>query len=185
MRARSHGCRMWSALPSPGARDSTCGRWLSLRSARWLLVNPGETLFLPANLTHKVITLESYIGVGGFFIALPNCLRLLSHWIFHAPLWSKRDLTGDFDDLVGEIAHSVRDLLMRLRRASLRERRRWGYDYLEQSAAAFIETCPIGQLRSLWSDPRFRRVAEVMPAPWPQSLPRRQTRSVCSPQSFV
>jgi hypothetical protein len=159
--------------------------WLSLRSARWLLVNPGETLFLPANMTHKVITLESYIGVGGFFLALPNSLRLLSHWIVRAPLWSKCDLTGEHDNLVGEIADSVRDLLMHLRRASMRERRQWGYDYLERSSAAFIETCPIGQLRSLWSDPRFRRVAEVMPAPWPESLPRRQSRSVCSPQSFV
>ena len=78
--------------------------WLSLRSARWFLVNPGETLFLPANMTHKVITLESYIGVGGFFLALPNSLRLLSHWIVRAPLWSKYDLTGEHDNLVGEIA---------------------------------------------------------------------------------
>jgi hypothetical protein len=144
--------------------------WLSLRSARWLLVNPGETLFLPATMTHKVITLDSYVGVGGFFLALPNCLRLLAHWILRAPLWSKRDLTGEHDYLVGDIAETVRDLLMQLRRASMRERRQWGHDFLESSAVAFIKTRPIGQLRSLWSDPRFRRVADVIPAPWPSRL---------------
>ncbi|HSY86185.1 MAG TPA: hypothetical protein VLA85_06400 [Verrucomicrobiae bacterium] len=178
-----YGLQDVERAPVEGRARFDMQSWLSLRSARWLLVNPGETLFLPANMTHKVITLESYIGVGGFFLAIPNSLRLLSHWIVRAPLWSKRDLTGEHDNLVGEIADSVRDLLMHLPRASMRERRQLGYDYLERSAAAFIETCPIGQLRSLWSDPRFRRVAEVMPAPWPESLPGRQSRSVCSLQS--
>lgn len=141
--------------------------WLSLRSARWFIVKAGDTLFLPAHLTHKVVTLEPYIGVGGFFIALPNCLRLLAHWIARGPLWSKRDLTGESDELIAEIARSVREAILRLRRASLKERRRWGYDYLEQSAEAFIRTCPASRLRLLWSDERFRSVADVIRAPWP------------------
>jgi hypothetical protein len=144
-------------------------KWLSLRSARWLLVNPGETLFLPAHLTHKVITLEPYIGLGGFFIALPNSLRLLSHWIIRGPLWSKRDSTGHRDELLGEIAQSVRDAVLRLRGASLEEREQWGYDYLEPSAQHFIRTCPAAQFRKLWADPRFRCVAETIREPWPLS----------------
>jgi hypothetical protein len=147
-------------------------RWMSMPSARWLVVNPGETLFLPATMTHKVITLEPYIGVGGFFLALPNCLRLLSHWISHAPLWSKGDLTGENDNLVAEIAETIRELLMELPRSSTRQRRQWGHDYLEPSAAHFIATCPARQLRLLWSDPRFRRVAELIDGPWPAALPR-------------
>jgi len=180
-----YGLQDVERVPVNGRARFDMQSWLSLRSARWLLVNPGETLFLPANMTHKVITLESYIGVGGFFLALPNCLRLLSHWIVRAPLWSKRDLTGEHDNLVGEIADSVRDLLMELRQAPARERRQWGYDHLESSAAAFIETCPTGQLRSLWSDPRFRCVADAIPAPWPRSLRRGQTPSAYLPQGFV
>lgn len=141
--------------------------WLSLRSARWFLVGPGQTLFLPAHMTHKVITLERYIGVGGFFIALPNCLRLLSHWIVRGPLWLKQDATGHRDELLGEIAQSVRDLVLRLRNASPQERARWGYDYLARSAETFIRTCPASRLRALWSDPRFRPVADAIRAPWP------------------
>lgn len=142
-------------------------RWLSLRSARWFLVSPNETLFLPSHLTHKVITIEPYIGVGSFFIALPNCLRMLSHWIIRGPLWSKRDSTGHSDELIGEIAHSVRDTVMKLRDASQIERLKWGYDYLERSAKHFIKTCPAAQFRTLWSDPRFRCVADTIHAPWP------------------
>ena len=108
-----YGLQDVERVPVRGRARFDMQSWLSLRSARWLLVNPGETLFLPASMTHKVVTLDSYIGVGGFFLALPNCLRLLSHWIVRAPLWSKRDLTGEHDNLVGEIADSVRDLLER------------------------------------------------------------------------
>ncbi|MFI5017665.1 MAG: hypothetical protein ACHQHK_06945 [Dongiales bacterium] len=180
-----YGLQDVERVPVRGRARFDMQSWLSLRSARWLLVNPGETLFLPASMTHKVVTLESYIGVGGFFLALPNCLRLLSHWIVRAPLWSKRDLTGEHDNLVGEIADSICDLLSELRRASARERRQWGYDHLANSAAAFIAACPAGQLRSLWSDPRFRSVAEAIPAAWPLSLRQQRNRHAYLPQSFV
>ncbi len=170
MKGARHGLEDVERTPVQGRARFDMQSWLSLRSARWFLVNPGETLFLPANMTHKVITLDSYIGVGGFFLALPNSLRLLSHWIARAPLWSKRDLTGEHDNLVGEIADTISDFLTALPRAPLRERRQWGYDYLEPAAAAFIETCPAARLRSLWSDPRFRCVAEAIPAQWPEYI---------------
>ena len=158
-----HGLQDVERLPTPGRARFDMERWLSLRSARWLLVNPGETLFLPANLTHKVVTLESYVGVGGFFIALPNCLRLLSHWINHVPLWSKLDKTGALDGLVGEIAGTAEKSLYRLRRASSVQRRRWAYDYVGPAAAYFFATQSKSNLRRLQADARFRRVAEAIP----------------------
>ena len=180
-----YGLQDVERIPVRGRARFDMQSWLALGSARWLLVNPGETLFLPATMTHKVVTLESYIGVGGFFLALPNCLRLLAHWILRAPLWSKRDRTGEHDNLLGEIAESTRALLMELRSASAQERRRWGHDFLPGAAAAFLARCPARDLRTLWSDPRFRRVAEAIPAAWPRSLPRAQTSSAYLPQTFV
>lgn len=147
--------------------------WLALPSARWCVVNPGQTLFLPAHLTHKVITLERYIGVGGFFLALPNCLRMLSHWITRVPLWCKGDPTGRYDHLLGDIAALVRQSMRRIGRASAAEQRRWGYDFLEASARDFIATCPRSRLRMLWQDPRFRCVADAIPAPWPLPASRK------------
>jgi hypothetical protein len=169
----------------PGQARFDMESWLSLRSARWFLVSPNDTLFLPANLTHKVITIEPYIGVGGFFVALPNCLRVLSHWITRGPLWSKRDSTGHSDPLIGEIAQSVRDAVLKLRGASRSERLKWGYDYLEQSARFFIKTCPAAQLRMLLSDPRFRCVADAVSAPWPLPVIRRSRSNVIQSSSVL
>jgi len=171
-----YGLQDVERVPVTGKARFGMETWLSLRSARWFIVNAGETLFLPGHLTHKVITLEPYIGVGSFFVALPNCLRLLAHWIVRGPLWSKRDSTGERDELLAEIAQSVRDAILRLRRASLKERRQWGYDFLEQSAEAFIKTCSADRLRLLWSDPRFRSVADTIRAPWPASSGREPDR---------
>jgi len=154
-------------VPVYGRARFSMETWLSLRSARWFLVRPGQTLFLPAHFTHKVITLEPYIGVGGFFVALPNSLRLLAHWILRGPLWSKRDATGHRDELLGEIADSVRSTIVALREGRQSERERWGYDHLPAAAAHLVARCTAGELRLLWSDPRFRAIAETVAAPWP------------------
>lgn len=164
-----HGLQDVDRIPLAGKARFDMETWLSLKSARWFLVNAGETSFLPAHLTHKVVTLERYVGVGGFFIALPNCLRVMSHWVSRIPLWSKRDLLGERDGLLGEIAHSVRDKILSLRGGSRNERLRWGYDYLNRSAEHFIRTCPPAKLRMLQFDPRFRSVADAIDAPWPGS----------------
>ena len=54
--------------------------FLSLKSAKWFLVSDGQMLFLPGNYAHKVFTIERYIGVGGFYVTLPNALRTVSRW---------------------------------------------------------------------------------------------------------
>ena len=52
-----------------------------VRSARWFTISTGETLFLPGNLTHKVITLGRYMGISSFYVGLPNALTSASRWI--------------------------------------------------------------------------------------------------------
>lgn len=141
--------------------------WLSLPSARWLLVEPGQTLFLPASMTHKVVTLGRYIGVGGFYISLPNCLRLMAHWILHIPLWSKRDAAGEFDFLLSDIAETVTKTILEAPSKPQSERELLGFDYLKISAQHFIETCSAKQMRQLWVDPRFRCIADTIDVRWP------------------
>lgn len=65
--------------------------FLSLPSASWFVIRAGETLFLPGSLAHKVITLEPYIGIGGFHVTLPGYLRSLRRWILHDTLNIKQD----------------------------------------------------------------------------------------------
>jgi hypothetical protein len=156
-------------VPIVGKPRFDMDSWLSLPSARWCVVNAGETLFMPGHLTHKVVTLEPYIGVGGFYLALPNCLRLLAHWIIHGPLWSKRDARGERDELLAEIAETTRHAILRLRQSPLAKQEQSGYDHLERSAEIFLDACRRDHLRLLWSDPRFRCVADVIPASWPHA----------------
>ena len=55
--------------------------FLTLESSTWALVSEGETLFLPGKYTHKVFTLEKYIGIGGFFVSFPTMLHTFERWL--------------------------------------------------------------------------------------------------------
>ncbi len=102
--------------------------FLRLKSARWFTVKSGETLFLPGHLTHKVITLEKYVGFGSFYVALPNYLRTISRWIIHRPLWSLHARSND--RLIPQLAKTAVAKLKKIRKAPPQARRQSGYDYL-------------------------------------------------------
>lgn len=55
-------------------------KFLSLKSSHWFLVAEGQTLFMPGNFTHKVVTLESYIGFGSFYVSFPNYINSIKRW---------------------------------------------------------------------------------------------------------
>ena len=76
--------------------------FLSLKSARWFVVNDGEMLFLPGNMAHRVVTLAPYVGVGAFYLAFPNALRTVSRWQQYAANW-------ELDKSADEIGHSSRE----------------------------------------------------------------------------
>jgi hypothetical protein len=143
--------------------------WLSLPSARWCIVGPNDTLFLPANFTHKVITLERYLGVGGFYVSLPNCLSLIADWIYRGPLWSKLDKTSHNAVLIGDISLTAQKAISRLRNSSCAVGKALGYDFLKLSAENVIQCMPRNQMAMVWPDPRFRNIAENIAAPWPLS----------------
>ena len=142
--------------------------WLSLPSARWFVVGQGEALFLPAHYTHKVITLEPYVGVGSFYVSLPNCLRLLGHWIIRSPLWSRGDANDENANVLGDIAETVANTIVQLQNDSRANQRQWGYDFLEQSSKHLIKTLSGADLQYLLEDSRFYKVADTIPAPWPR-----------------
>ncbi|NOD77730.1 MULTISPECIES: hypothetical protein [unclassified Ruegeria] len=61
--------------------------FFSLKSACWFVIRPGETLFLPGKFTHRVYTLENYIGVGSFYVGFSNLLHTARRWMTHGSLW--------------------------------------------------------------------------------------------------
>ena len=105
-------------------------RFLQLRSARWLTVSKGQALFLPGEYTHKVITTERYLGVGSFYLSLPNSLRSLSRWNIHGPLWSEDQSANADDDTLLDITRHVQQRVRKLRSRSIKFRQKLGYDFL-------------------------------------------------------
>ncbi|WP_027554440.1 hypothetical protein [Bradyrhizobium sp. Cp5.3] len=106
--------------------------FLAMKSSCWIYIGPGQTMFIPANLTHKVITLEQYLGLGSFHAALPGFLNLLSHWANLAPSWAvpfKPGRRGSVEFLVRRAIRRVREL----RTQSRAEQYRWGVPHMKES----------------------------------------------------
>jgi hypothetical protein len=116
-----------------GQASFDMAKFLRLKSACWFFVATGETLFLPGNLTHKVLTLEPYLGVGSFHIGLPGSLDSLTRWIYHGPLWSISDPKQERAGHVDEVVRLNLRIARRARHGSQRTKDRWGYNYLHKA----------------------------------------------------
>ncbi len=65
-------------------------KFATLKSAHWFIVSANQTLFMPGNFSHKVITLEPYIGFGSFYVSIPNYFNSYKRWVLNE--------TSDVDD---------------------------------------------------------------------------------------
>lgn len=151
-------------------------RFLALPSARWFTVEPGNTLFLPGSFTHKVITVEKYLGVGGFYLSFPNALRSFSRWHEHGPLWA---LNGGAaaSKLLAKIAKISTVTTRRFHAAESSVKRAWGYDYLRHSLEIWQEQTSVTQRHALEQIPWFNEfVAEAQ---------RARTPSVACPRHWL
>jgi hypothetical protein len=106
--------------------------FLSLPSARWFVISEGQTLFLPANYAHKVVTLEHYLGIGSFFVMLPDYLRTLLYWQRLPPTWSIAGPRYQRKCLVETVTRTVTSRVLSLMKAPASVRRVWGLDHLRQ-----------------------------------------------------
>jgi hypothetical protein len=136
-------------------------RFLALNSSRWFLVSTGETLFLPGSLTHKVLTLEPYLGVGSFHVGLPSSLDSLTRWIYHGPLWSISDPKQENADLVDEAANVTWGIARQAKSGSKRTKERWGYDYLHNAYWTWKRNVSAKVRRKVLEHSLFRRIVEI------------------------
>lgn len=132
--------------------------FLSLRSSRWLLITSGETMFIPGNLTHKVITLEKYLGLGSFHVALPGFPDSLMRWKRSPPLWAGRSERAVRSYLSILTSRTVRKISS-LKRATRAERTQWGLLFLKTRLLE-LQSDPCS--REHWrNDADLRKLAEV------------------------
>jgi hypothetical protein len=99
--------------------------FLAMGSSRWILIGPGQTMFIPANLTHKVITLEPYLGLGSFHAGFPGLPNLLSHWAKLPPSWASPFKAGRRGSVEFLTRRAIRKMSL-LKEASRSEQYRWG-----------------------------------------------------------
>ncbi len=135
--------------------------FLDLRSGRWFLVNAGETLYLPGNLTHKVVTLEHYLGVGNFYIGLPSCLDNLTRWLVHGPLWSASKLPHESRRLIDEVAYISLRLAKLSREGSQSMKDKWGFLYLKLAQETWMRTASARARDQAMSSKPLRQLVEL------------------------
>lgn len=106
-------------------------KFLSLKSSHWFLVSEGETLFMPGNFTHKVVTLENYVGFGSFYVSFPNYINSIKRWV----LRYASDAKGDF------VKNLNRDCLQHIKKKvskmTAQQRKNVGFDYFKKAAASW------------------------------------------------
>ena len=129
--------------------------FLSLPSSRWFTVEPEQTLFLPGSLAHKVVTLEHYIGVGSFHVALPSYLRSLERWILH----DTHDIVPK--SLLGNINKAVLRRIKELRRASDTVKEQWGLSHMREVVERWQSGKAVAIKGMLLRNPIFNEFVET------------------------
>ena len=130
-------------------------RFLKLRSARWLTVSDGQALFLPGEYTHKVITTQRYLGVGSFYVSLPNSLRSLSRWYLHGPLWLDGHSVSDDDPALVEITQQLKQTVKKMRSRSTRFKQKLGYDFLPHALDSWYRSTLKRDQQEIMSSTQF------------------------------
>jgi len=128
--------------------------FLSLSSARWFVVSQGQTLFLPGNLTHKVVTVEKYLGLGSFHLALPSSPETIARWILDNP----RDVDAS---ILTDVCRVIRNKICQCDGAPSDERDRWGLDYLAIGLASALRRRTSAERELLWCHSAFARTFNV------------------------
>lgn len=127
----------------------------SLRSARWFTVAPGQTLFLPGNHTHKVVTIERYIGISNFYVGLPNALASLTRWKING---MKMVTDEQWRDIARLLARQLRHTAT----APPEYKRAWGFYHIGESLDHWNRSWTAQQKRRLMSDSQFRSLRDAM-----------------------
>ena len=133
--------------------------FLTVDSARWWTVTEGQTLFLPGKMTHRVITLEHYLGIGSFYLGLPGCVQNIARWHEHEPIWLTRN--PEYTFLLGEITRAVTSRIRMLRHATDADRERWGIAYVRETVARWEREEREERRRELLGNADFAELVEV------------------------
>lgn len=125
--------------------------FLSLTSARWLIIGPGETLFLPGNLAHKVLTIAHYIGVGSFYLAFPNSFRSFTRWALDGTIDINQSVL--LEKMIGYVTHKISSMA----NSDRKTKQCWGWHCLGKALALWNERENPKRRMQMLQNPAFAR----------------------------
>jgi hypothetical protein len=131
------------------------GAFATLRSARWFVVSDGTTLFLPGHLTHKVITLERYLGISNFYVALPNALSSLTRWRL-------KGTTMVTDMLWSDILRLIMERLRSTASGTPADRHFWGFYHVSDAVAQWRRRYSADERHKMTALPQFQALSDLM-----------------------
>jgi hypothetical protein len=126
-----------------------------LASARWFTVSEGTTLFLPGNFTHKVITLQRYLGISNFYVALPNALSSLTRWRLHGAHMVTEAIWSHVLELVADRLRSTME-------GPRADRHFWGFYHVGDALSQWRRRYSADERDRMCGLPPFRALHELM-----------------------
>ena len=123
----------------------------ALKSSHWFIVSENQTLFMPGNFTHKVITLEPYIGFGSFYVSFPNYFNSLKRWI----LREVGDVSPEFLNRLNAVCRK------RAEKLNDKEKEELGYHYLRKGLKTWRRGLRPGELANLAGSETFNALLDL------------------------
>ncbi len=127
--------------------------FMKMHSAKWFTIGEGQTLFLPGNFTHKVITLEQYLGISSFYFGLPNALCSLSRWKFNGTVMVNEKIQQEL----------IKILLLQLEKTATGNRaykQQWGFYHLGEAITTWRKKYTKAKQKTLCADPLFNTLLD-------------------------
>ena len=128
---------------------------------------------MPGHLTHKVITLEPYLGVGSFYLALPNIIRTLSRWITYTPNWALPRSAAYRQAFYPRVLETAEREIAKIATRSAAFQKQWGLDFLARSLAYWCRYNDPEQVENLMVIDATRSFLKSLSKTLPGSVPRR------------
>lgn len=130
-------------------------KFLSLKSAHWFLVEENQTLFMPGNFSHKVVTMEPYIGFGSFYVSYPNYLRTVKRWT----LLETSDVKNDF---IAVMHKTCIKNMAGLKNAPAARKNSLGFNYLQKAVKDWKNGLSAQQVKKLQENMVYESILQTV-----------------------
>ncbi|HMO94108.1 MAG TPA: hypothetical protein PKD64_18130 [Pirellulaceae bacterium] len=108
---------------------------------------------MPGNFTHKVITLEPYIGFGSFYVSLPGLVGTIKRWL----LRETSDVQGAF---IQNFVAECKPVIRRISGRSAGSQKKLGLGYFPKAARHWKREASSADMEILQNSIEFQELIQ-------------------------